>query len=81
MTLISNTRPEPDRSLVDIAKYVADSVIDSHLAYETARHCLIDSLGCAVLALRYPECVKLLAQLSPAPTSHMALAFRERSSS
>ena len=65
MTLISNTRPEPDRSLVDIAKYVADSVIDSHLAYETARHCLIDSLGCAVLALRYPECVKLLGPIVP----------------
>ncbi len=58
--LTSNNRPEPDPILVDIAEYVADYPIDSHLAYETARHCLIDSLGCGLLALRYPECTKHL---------------------
>ena len=58
--LTSNNRPEPDRILVDIAEYVADYPIDSQLAYETARHCLIDSLGCGLLALRYPECTKHL---------------------
>ena len=58
--LTSNNRPEPDVILVDIAEYTADYPIDSELAYETARHCLIDSLGCALLALRYPECTKHL---------------------
>ena len=57
---ISNTRPDPDPILVDIAAYVVQGVIDSDLAYETARHCLMDSLGCALLALRYPECTKHL---------------------
>lgn len=59
-TASANNRPEPDPILVDIAEYVADYTIDSHLAYETARHCLIDSLGCGLLALRYPECTKHL---------------------
>ena len=62
---ISNTRPDPDPILVDIATYVAQGVIDSDLAYETARHCLIDSLGCALLALRYPECTKHLGPTVP----------------
>ena len=62
---ISNARPDPDPILVDIAAYVAQSVIDSDLAYETARHCLMDSLGCALLALRYPECTKHLGPTVP----------------
>ncbi|MCZ6675971.1 MAG: bifunctional 2-methylcitrate dehydratase/aconitate hydratase [Candidatus Poribacteria bacterium] len=61
----SNIRPDPDSMLVDIAKYVADGAIESDLAYETARRCLMDSLGCAVLALRYPECAKLLGPIVP----------------
>ena len=59
-TSSSNNRPEPDPILVDIAEYVTEYTIDSQLAYETARHCLIDSLGCGLLALRYPECAKHL---------------------
>jgi 2-methylcitrate dehydratase len=55
-----NIRPEPDRELVAIADYVLDYLIDSHEAWETARLCLMDSLGCGLLALRYPECAKLL---------------------
>ena len=53
-------RPEPDPILVDIAEYVTGYSIESQLAFETARHCLIDSLGCGLLALRYPECTKHL---------------------
>ncbi|WP_169081454.1 bifunctional 2-methylcitrate dehydratase/aconitate hydratase [Paenibacillus sp. PL91] len=59
-TPISNIRPEPDQALVDIATYAADYLIDSEEAYETARYCLMDTLGCGLLALRYPECTKLL---------------------
>ena len=55
-----NTRPDPDQVLVDIADYVCDYEIDSKEAYDTARNCLMDSLGCGLLALRYPECRKLL---------------------
>ncbi len=58
-----NTRPDPDRVLVDIADYVCDYEIDSKEAYDTARNCLMDSLGCGLLALRYPECRKLLGSL------------------
>ena len=62
---ISNTRPDPDPILVDIAAYVAEGIIESDLAYETARYCLMDSLGCALLALRYPECTKHLGPTVP----------------
>jgi 2-methylcitrate dehydratase len=34
-------------------------------AFETARYCLMDSLGCAILALRFPECTKLLGPTVP----------------
>jgi len=57
---ISNVRPEPDQVLVDIADYVLNYDIKSSLAYETARNCLIDTLGCGLEALEYPACKKLL---------------------
>ncbi len=62
---VSNIRPEPDQVLVDIAEYVANGVIESDLAYNTARNALIDSIGCGLLALRYPECTKLLGPVVP----------------
>ena len=62
---ISNIRPEPDKVLVDIADYVHDYTIDSDLAYTTARHCLIDTLGCGLEALEYPACTKLLGPIVP----------------
>lgn len=58
-----NQRPEPDKELVDIADYVMDYQIDSGEAYDTARNCLMDTLGCGFLALRFPECTKLLGPL------------------
>ncbi|HXX54430.1 MAG TPA: bifunctional 2-methylcitrate dehydratase/aconitate hydratase [Thermodesulfovibrionales bacterium] len=62
---ISNVRPDPDKVLVDIADYVADFEITSREAYETARCCLIDTLGCGLEALGYPACTKLLGPLVP----------------
>src|SRR3982074_1891796 len=59
------TRPKPDQVLVDIADYVRDHRIDSALAYETARNCLIDTLGCGLEALDYPACTKLLGPIVP----------------
>ena len=57
---ISNVRPKPDKVLVDIADYVTKYRIKSREAYETARNCLMDTLGCGFEALGYPACTKLL---------------------
>ncbi len=61
----SNIRPDFDHEIKDIAHYVSEYKIKSHEAYNTARLCLMDSLGCALLALRYPECTKLLGPVVP----------------
>lgn len=55
--------PEFDSVIQDIVDYVCHTPIQSTLAYTTARHCLIDSLGCALEALDYPACTKLLGPL------------------
>ncbi len=66
MSIQNNSTPSaPDQLLVDIAEYVTESVIESTEAYTTARYCMLDALGCAMLALRYPECVKLLGPIVP----------------
>lgn len=62
---ISNVRPAPDQVLVDIADYVIGYQVDSTLALQTARHCLIDTLGCGLEALEYPACTKLLGSIVP----------------
>jgi 2-methylcitrate dehydratase len=49
-----------DKILTDIADYAISASIDSPAAYDAARLCLMDSLGCAVAALDYSECTKLL---------------------
>lgn len=56
----SAKRPDFDYVITDIADYVCDYEINSDEARRTARHCLMDSLACAMLALRFPECTKLL---------------------
>jgi len=58
-----NTRPDYDQVLQDIADYVLSYRIESAEALNTARHCLIDTLGCGLLALRFPECTKHLGPL------------------
>ncbi|HEX7810449.1 MAG TPA: bifunctional 2-methylcitrate dehydratase/aconitate hydratase [Burkholderiales bacterium] len=62
---ISNVRPKPDKVLVDIVDYVSRYKIRSTEAYETARYCLMDTLGCGFEALEYPACTKLLGPLVP----------------
>ncbi len=57
---ITTQHQEYDKVLVDIVEYVESYEIGSELAYETARHCLIDTLGCGLEALEYPACTKLL---------------------
>src|SRR5690554_3309642 len=58
-----NTRPDYDQEIQDIADYVLNFNLSSIEAYSTARHCLMDTLGCGILALRFPECTKLLGPL------------------
>jgi 2-methylcitrate dehydratase len=67
-TADSNIRPPSDHELVEIADYVAGYTITSSEAYETARLCLMDSLGCALLATNFPECAKLLGPVVPGVT-------------
>ncbi len=62
---ISNVRPKPDKVLVDIVDYVTKYQIKSAEAYETARYCLMDTLGCGFEALEYPACTKLLGPVVP----------------
>src|SRR6202047_2925230 len=57
----SAERPEPDRLLQEIADYtLAVDSINSEEAIHTARLCLMDTIGCGLLALNYPACTKLL---------------------
>jgi 2-methylcitrate dehydratase len=61
----SSVRPKPDKVLVDIADYVLKYKIRSAAAYDTARYCLMDTLGCGFEALEYPACTKLLGPVVP----------------
>jgi 2-methylcitrate dehydratase len=65
----SAARPDPDVLLQQIADYVlAVDKITSEEAIDTARLCLMDSLGCGLLALNYPACTKLLGPVVPGAT-------------
>lgn len=61
----SAVRPDPDQPMVDMADYVIDARIESTEAYDTARYMLIDSMACAMLAMKFPDCVKHLGPLVP----------------
>ncbi len=56
----SAARPDPDYVLVAISEYARSFTVRSDLAYETARHGLMDTLACGFQALDYPACTKLL---------------------
>jgi 2-methylcitrate dehydratase len=62
---ISNIRPDHDAVLQDIARYVAQVDITSDEAWNTARLCLMDTLGCGLEALSYPACTKLMGPIVP----------------
>jgi 2-methylcitrate dehydratase len=61
-------RPAPDRLLTDIADYVLEFPAAGEEARRIARYCLMDTLGCAMLALGYPACTKLLGPVVPGAT-------------
>ena len=60
MGILETKRPEFDELLTKIARYALEFDIKSPLAYETARYCLMDTIGCGLLALNFPACTKLL---------------------
>ena len=63
---MASTQPQQwDTVMTDIADYVFEYRIESDLAYETARHCLLDTLGCGMEALGFPACTKLLGPIVP----------------
>ena len=64
-----NERPAFDKVLTDIADYVTNYEINSDYAYETARYCLMDSIGCGILALKFPACTKLLGPVATGQTT------------
>ncbi len=64
----SAVRPKPDPLLQKIADYVLKTRITSPEAFDTARYCLMDTLGCGMLALAYPACTKLLGPTVPGAT-------------
>ncbi|MBM3342936.1 MAG: bifunctional 2-methylcitrate dehydratase/aconitate hydratase [Betaproteobacteria bacterium] len=61
----SAARPKPDAVLTDIANYAQKYSIKSAEAYNTARLCLMDTLGCGLEALSYPACTKLMGPVVP----------------
>jgi 2-methylcitrate dehydratase len=65
MQMEPTKRPSWDPVLIDIVDYVQNYQIKSKLAYDTARLCLIDTLGCGLEALEYPACTKLLGPIVP----------------
>ena len=67
-THISGTRHDFDQPLIDIVDYVLNYQVDSSLAYDTARYCLMDALGCGLQALEFPACTKLLGPVVPGLT-------------
>ncbi len=60
MVNVNNEKANPDVLFQQIADYVCDTTIQSELAFETAQYCLMDTLGCGILALNYNECTTLL---------------------
>ena len=60
ITVETNVRPDPDELIKKIADYVHDYNITSDEAISTAKYCLMDTIGCGLLALTFPECKSLL---------------------
>lgn len=72
MAPMKNTGPttscQPDTLLSAIADYVDSCLIESRVAYDTARLALLDALACGFEAIGQPECTKLLGPVVPGTT-------------
>ena len=64
--VLDASRPQFDPIIQDIVDYVFEyDVTQSTLAMETARYDWMDSMGCALLALQFPACTRLLGPIVP----------------
>ncbi len=63
---MSTTKHEsvPDQALVDIADYVFKFEPSSQ-GIDASRLCMLDTMGCALNALDYPDCTKMLGPVVP----------------
>ncbi|KAK5115027.1 ATP-binding cassette transporter CGR1 [Meristemomyces frigidus] len=59
---------EFDKEIVDMASYATNYKVDSDLAIDTARFVFLDTLGCGLKALEFPQCTKLLGPVVPGTT-------------
>ncbi len=57
-----------DSVLTEIADYAGTRHDFGQEALDTARWCLLDSLGCGLLALEFPACTKMLGPVVPGAT-------------
>lgn len=71
MSSLKSSAPAPtgdrqyDPEISDVANYIHNYNIDSDLAFDTARWVFLDTLGCGLKALEFPECTKLLGPTVP----------------
>ena len=56
----TNVRQDFDEPIKKIVDFVYNKEIESSEAYVTARYCLMDTIGCGLLALNFKDCVNLL---------------------
>ncbi|MBO1001699.1 bifunctional 2-methylcitrate dehydratase/aconitate hydratase [Pseudogracilibacillus auburnensis] len=63
--LKTNERTKTDQIIEEITDYVLNKDITSEEAFTTAKYVLLDTIGCGILALNYPECTKLLGPHVP----------------
>lgn len=61
----TNIAPKVDALFATIADYVCKEVPFSALSLDTATLCLMDALGCGLLALNYKACVSVLGPIVP----------------
>ncbi|KIV85667.1 2-methylcitrate dehydratase [Exophiala sideris] len=52
-----------DSEITDIASYVHNYKVDSELALDTSRYILLDTIGCGLEALRFPQCSAILGPI------------------
>lgn len=63
--MTNNTRPKPDTLFEEISQYIHDYNVDSKVAFDTAKLCLLDTLGCGLAALKYEQPKRLIQPTVP----------------
>lgn len=61
----ANDKPQSDRVLVGIAKYVHQEQDNLQLAFHTAKLCFLDTLGCGVAALKHKQVQDIIKPIVP----------------